>query len=118
MSDTETLTRAVLTTDGRVLVEQDNGSYRPARGETDWRKVDRMGEAEIEAAIAADPDDPANDVGFWDRARVVYPRKQRVTIHLDADVLAWFRRHGRGYQGRINAILRGHYEEARGRRQS
>jgi uncharacterized protein (DUF4415 family) len=118
MSDTEMLTRAVLTTDGRVLVEQPDGSYRPAKGQTDWSKVDRMSEAELAAAIAADPEDPANDQAFWDRARILYPRQQRVTLRLDAEVLAWFRRHGRGYQARINAILRRHYEDARGRERS
>jgi uncharacterized protein (DUF4415 family) len=115
MPATETLTRAVFTTDGRVLVEQPDGSYRPANGETDWSRVDRMSEAELAAAIAADPDDPANDPGFWERARLVYPKKERVTLRLDADLLAWFRRQGRGYQSRINAILRRHYEHVRER---
>jgi len=32
--------------------------------------------------------------------------KKPVTLRLDADVLAWFQRGGRGYQTRINAILR------------
>jgi uncharacterized protein (DUF4415 family) len=118
MSHTETLTRAVLTTDGRVLVEQPDGSYRPAAGETDWSRVDRMSGADLSAAIAADPDDPANDPGFWERARLVYPKKERVTLRLDADLLAWFRRRGRGYQSRINAILRRHYEHIRERLRS
>ena len=34
------------------------------------------------------------------------PKKQAVQIRLDADVLAWFRGYGKGYQGRINAVLR------------
>ena len=34
------------------------------------------------------------------------PRKQTVQIRLDADVLAWFKGHGKGYQSRINAVLR------------
>jgi len=29
-----------------------------------------------------------------------------VTLRLDADVLAWFQRQGRGYQTRINRALR------------
>ncbi|MGA7079413.1 MAG: BrnA antitoxin family protein [Terriglobales bacterium] len=32
--------------------------------------------------------------------------KKRVTLNLDADVLAWFRRVGRGYQWEINKALR------------
>jgi uncharacterized protein (DUF4415 family) len=34
------------------------------------------------------------------------PVKKPVTVRLDADVLAWFQRDGRGYQTRINRALR------------
>lgn len=34
------------------------------------------------------------------------PIKKPVTLRLDADVLAWFKRQGRGYQTRINQALR------------
>lgn len=54
-----------------------------------------------------DPDAP--EVTAWDRAvRGLYrPVKRPVTMRLDADVLEWFRsRHAKGYQTRINAILR------------
>ena len=34
------------------------------------------------------------------------PIKKPVTVRLDADVLAWFQRSGRGYQTRINQALR------------
>jgi uncharacterized protein (DUF4415 family) len=34
------------------------------------------------------------------------PVKKPVTLRLEADVLAWFQRAGRGYQTRINRALR------------
>jgi uncharacterized protein (DUF4415 family) len=34
------------------------------------------------------------------------PVKKPVTLRLDADLLAWFQRGGRGYQTRINRALR------------
>jgi uncharacterized protein (DUF4415 family) len=34
------------------------------------------------------------------------PLKKAVTLRLDADVIAWFRKPGRGYQTRINRALR------------
>ena len=34
------------------------------------------------------------------------PPKESVSLRLDADVLAWFRASGAGYQTRINAVLR------------
>ncbi len=39
------------------------------------------------------------------------PRKLPVTLRLDADVLAWFKEDGRGYQTRINEALRKLIEE-------
>lgn len=34
------------------------------------------------------------------------PIKQQLTLRLDADVVAWLRRQGKGYQTRANALLR------------
>lgn len=39
-------------------------------------------------------------------AELYKPIKKPVTLRLDADVLAWFKRQGRGYQTRINRALR------------
>ena len=41
------------------------------------------------------------------------PRKEAVNIRLDADVLEWFRRSGKGYQTRINKVLRAFVESRR-----
>ncbi len=41
--------------------------------------------------------------------------KKQVTLRVDADVLAWFRAQGRGYQTRINALLRAYMEAHRPR---
>jgi uncharacterized protein (DUF4415 family) len=51
----------------------------------------------------------------WSRAVVgkfYRPIKKPLTIRLDADVLAWLKGQGRGYQTRINALLRGAMESA------
>ncbi|HEY2402574.1 MAG TPA: BrnA antitoxin family protein [Steroidobacteraceae bacterium] len=34
------------------------------------------------------------------------PIKQQLTVRLDADVVAWLRKKGKGYQTRINLVLR------------
>jgi uncharacterized protein (DUF4415 family) len=50
------------------------------------------------------------EVTDWSKAVVgkfYRPIKKSLTIRLDADVLAWLKRQGRGYQTRINGILRG-----------
>ena len=38
-------------------------------------------------------------------------RKAHMTLRLDADVLGWFRAQGKGYQTKINAILRKYFEQ-------
>jgi len=52
-------------------------------------------------------DIPPLDKEFFTKATVAWPpMKQQLTIRLDADVLAWLKANGRGYQTRINRILR------------
>lgn len=38
------------------------------------------------------------------------PRKSLLSFRIDADVLAWFRAQGPGYQSRINALLKAYME--------
>jgi uncharacterized protein (DUF4415 family) len=81
-------------------------SKAKAEGNTDWTRLRRMSAAEIRKSIHADSGVQATDETFWKNARVVWPvRKEIVTMRLDADLLRWFRQQ-RGYQTRINAILR------------
>jgi len=72
--------------------------------------------AELEA-LAAIPDDQidTSEMPEWtaqDFAQAVpfsslyKPRKQQITARLDADVLAWLKTHGRGYQTLMNELLR------------
>jgi uncharacterized protein (DUF4415 family) len=45
----------------------------------------------------------------WSKAvvgRFYRPIKESLTIRIDADVLAWLKRPGKGYQTRINGLLR------------
>ena len=56
-------------------------------------------------------DIPELDENFFKNARVVVPPgKKQLTLRLDADVLEWMKAQGKGYQSRINAILRAYYE--------
>jgi uncharacterized protein (DUF4415 family) len=54
---------------------------------------------------------------FFKKATVAWPpAKQQLTIRLDADVLDWLKANGRGYQTRINRILRAAMESKPPRR--
>lgn len=54
-------------------------------------------------------DNPPLTEVFWknaERGRFYKPTKTSTTVRIDSDVLAWLRAQGKGYQSRINAILR------------
>jgi uncharacterized protein (DUF4415 family) len=54
-------------------------------------------------------DIPPLDDAFWKNAvrnPFYKPTKQATTVRIDADVLLWLKATGKGYQTRINAILR------------
>ncbi len=87
------------------------------RGKTDWDRVDALTDDEIEVAITDDKDAaPILTEEFWRGAEMVIPAgaKERITLRLDEEVLSYFRDQGRGYQTRINAVLRAFVRERRG----
>ena len=50
---------------------------------------------------------PRLDQTFFKKAAIAWPpAKKQLTIRLDEDVLNWLKGHGKGYQTRINRILR------------
>ncbi len=81
-------------------------------GKTDWSKFDATTAKDIERQIAEDPDLKDFEAVDWSKASFVEaPVKQPISIRLDADVLAFFKAQGNGYQSRINRVLR-HYMES------
>jgi uncharacterized protein (DUF4415 family) len=65
-------------------------------------RIDRLHDRELDYT-----DIPPLDKSFLKKATMAWPpAKKQLTIRLDADVLAWLKAHGKGYQTRINRILR------------
>lgn len=88
-------------------------------------KVSRKQKKEL-TALAAMPDARIDlsdipEIRDWSRAVVgkfYRPIKKSVTIRLDADVIAWLKAQGRGYQTRINKLLRAAMEGQSRRRRA
>jgi uncharacterized protein (DUF4415 family) len=88
------------------------------RGEslTDWERVDAMTDEEVEANIDED------DEGEFDMSKA-FPglppgfgiAKKQLTVRLDTDVVEWFKSQGKGYQTRMNAVLRQFMEHEKNR---
>ena len=70
------------------------------------KKIKSIKDKQIDYSDISELDDK-----FWENAVIEYPEKKKpITLRLDADVLEWFKSMGKGYQTRINAILRTFYE--------
>ena len=70
------------------------------------KNLDKIKDKEIDYSDISELDE-----AFWENAVIEYPEKKKpVTLRLDADVLEWFRSLGKGYQTRINSVLRSFYE--------
>jgi uncharacterized protein (DUF4415 family) len=93
-------------------------SKKPVRYQIDLADLPPLTDAQKAelAALAARPDSeidysdipPMSDED-WKRAvrgRFYRPTKTSTTVRIDTDVLAWLRSQGKGYQSRLNAILR------------
>lgn len=74
---------------------------RRMKSETDWDRVRTDGDSDESQEFDVD----------WSSARIVEPvQKQAISLRLDQDVLNFFKSHGKGYQTRMNAVLRAYME--------
>lgn len=86
------------------IVKYTAEDLRQMKGETDWARL------AAEEAAGIEPELDEDEIGMeidWASARLVIPQpKKAVSVRLDADVLDFFKAQGRGYQTRMNAVLR------------
>jgi uncharacterized protein (DUF4415 family) len=75
--------------------------------QADWARVDALTDEEIEAVMRDDPDwQDLIDID-WSKAKwVTAHKKKALSIRLDDDIVDFFQATGKGYQTRINAVLR------------
>ena len=73
---------------------------------SDLKRLRKIKDEEIDYS-----DIPELDQAFFEKAVIVLPQpKASVSIRLDREVLDWFKSQGKGYQTRINALLRAYME--------
>jgi uncharacterized protein (DUF4415 family) len=90
---------------------------KPAKGRTDWDGLRALPEAEIERLAEEDEENPATKSDDeWAHGVVgLPPRKRSIHASFDSDVVDFFKSEGRGYQTRMNAVLRRYMEVQRGK---
>lgn len=82
-----------------------NANSSKKRSQTNWKRIDSLPDSKIDYS-----DVPALDDEFF-RHAIRWPgNKRQITLRLDPDILAFFRRHGKGYQTTINSVLRRYME--------
>ena len=79
------------------------GKRKRAKGQKGGPRAGRIARlwASVEDELLRLAEDEAGAESRWNR-----PRKQRVSLRLDCEVLDWLKLKGPGYQTRINRILR------------
>ena len=79
---------------------------------SDLKRLDAMKDEDIDYSEIPDFDEE-----FLRAVEMKLSRgKKPVALRLDVDVLDWMKAQGKGYQSRINAVLRAYYEAHRNRR--
>jgi uncharacterized protein (DUF4415 family) len=87
-----------------------NAHSSKKRSRTNWKKIDSLPDSKIDYT-----DVPELGAGFL-RHAIRWPGKKRqITLRLDPDILSFFRKHGKGYQTTINAVLRSYMETVKDR---
>ena len=87
-----------------VKHKRDNPTALTAQREDELRALANKADGEIDYS-----DIPASGDEQWpDAVRVKFYRqfKTQASVRIDADVMEWLKRPGKGYQTRLNAILR------------
>jgi uncharacterized protein (DUF4415 family) len=69
--------------------------------ETNWAMVDSLTDETMDRTEL-----PPLDDSFFDRATWRMPQPVAVTVHIDPDLLAWFKAQGDEYEQRMAAALR------------
>lgn len=103
--------------DGTHIVEYPDGRLERRKSQTDWDKLDKLTNKEIEASIARDPDWAGfKDLDWSEAVFITPPQKKAISIRVDQDVLDHFKKHGAGYQRRMNAVLRSYMDQTSGKK--
>ncbi len=87
-----------------------NKSHTSNKSLTDWERLDAMQDEDIDLSDVPEITPEMFAKAVVRRGLKPTQKKQQITIRVDNDVLEWFRAQGRGYQTKINTLLRAYME--------
>ena len=85
-----------------------SGNSTKRRSRTDWKRIDALQDIDYSEI-------PKQGLDFFANAILWPGPKKQITLRIDPDVLAFFRKTGKGYQTSINAVLRKYVEVVKSR---
>lgn len=76
------------------------------KSKTNFKKLESLKDSEIDFS-----DIPKLSGSFFKKAELKLPEpKKSISLRIDPDVVAWFKKKGKGYQTKMNAVLRMYME--------
>lgn len=81
------------------------------KSETDWKRIHAMKDKDIDLSETPEVTPEMFARGILRRNFQPIPRKKQLTLRIDSDVVEWYKQQGRGYQTKINALLRAYMKE-------
>jgi len=85
------------------------------KSKTDLKRLDAMKDEDIDFSDLPEATPEMFARGMVRRGLKPVIRKKQLTVRMDSDVIEWFKNQGRGYQTKINSLLRAYMEEHRRR---
>lgn len=92
------------------IVRYTSEEVKKMKSQSDWDRAARMTDEEIEAADRDDPEMDGIDEDWMGNATLEQIKKRAIYAKFDDDVIEYFQSFGRGYQARMNAVLRAYME--------
>lgn len=86
-------------------------SLTTRKSKTDLKRLDAMKDEDIDFSDIPEVPPEMFARGIVRRGLKPVRRKDQLTLRVDSDVVAWYRKLGAGYQTKINALLRAYMEE-------
>lgn len=81
------------------------------KSETDWKRLDAMTDEEIDLSDCPEITPEIFAKGIVREGLAPSKKKTQVTLRIDNDVLEWFKSQGKGYQTKINSLLRAYISD-------
>jgi uncharacterized protein (DUF4415 family) len=93
-------------------MKQKNTLKQPpkAKSQTNWARLATMRDNDIDLSDSPEGTPQEFARAIVKRGLPIQPEKEQISIRLDKDLLEWFRAQGKGYQRKMNALLRAYMD--------